>query len=155
AHHLSAVMSTAATFDWGLGNYERTAGQLAPAARTVVEVAAPVAGEHAVDVGTGTGNGALLAAARGARTTGVDPAPRLLEVARGRAASAGLDITFAPGDAASLPLGDGEADAVFSVFGVIFAPDPAAAAAELARVTAPAGRIVFSAWLPEGAIREA
>ena len=44
---------------------------------------------------------------------------------------------------------------VLSAFGVVFAPDAAAAAAEMARVTAPAGRIVLSAWVPEGAIHEA
>jgi hypothetical protein len=38
------------------------------------------------------------------------------------------------------------------VFGVIFALDAAAAAAELARVTAPGGRILLSAWIPTGAI---
>jgi SAM-dependent methyltransferase len=146
---------SAAAFDWGLGRYERTAEQLAPAAHAVVETVAPAAGEHVVDVGTGTGNAALLAARSGARVTGVDPAPRLLEVARERAAALGVGATFAVGEAASLPLADEEADAVLSVFGVIFAPDPAAAAVELARVTAPGGRIVLSAWLPEGAIREA
>lgn len=54
-----------------------------------------------------------------------------------------------------MPLTDGDADVVLSVFGVIFAPDAAAAAAEMARVTAPAGRIVLSAWVPEGAIHDA
>ena len=146
---------SAAAFDWGIGHYERTAEQLEPAARAIVEHAAPAAAERVVDVGTGTGNAALLAAARGARTTGVDPAPRLLEVARERAAAQRLEATFAVGEAAALPLADAEADVVLSVVGVIVAPDPAAADAELARVTAPAGRIVFSAWLPEGPIREA
>ena len=56
--------------------------------------------------------------------TGVDPAPRLLDVARERAAARGLDATFALGEAAALPLADGEADVVLSVFGVIFASDP-------------------------------
>jgi hypothetical protein len=37
---------------------------------------------------------------------------------------------------------------------VIFAPDPVAAAAEMARVTAPHGRIVLSAWLPGGAVSQ-
>ena len=144
-------MST--TCDWGVGRYEDTAARLEPAARVVVEQAAPVPGEHVLDVGCGTGNAALLTAARGARVTGVDPAPRLLEVARGRAH--GRDASFAVGHAGALPLGDGEADVVLSVFGVIFAPDPTAAAAELARVTAPGGRIVLSAWLPEGAMHDA
>ena len=91
------------TFDWGLGRYEDTATRLEPAARVVVEAAAPVAGERVVDVGCGTGNAALLAAERGASVTGVDPAPRLLEVARAQAAARGLDATFAPGHAAELP----------------------------------------------------
>jgi ubiquinone/menaquinone biosynthesis C-methylase UbiE len=87
--------------------------------------------------------------------TGVDPAPRLLDVAREQAAVRGLDATFALGDAGSLPLEDGAADVVLSVFGVIFAPDAPAAAGEMVRVTAPAGRIVLSAWLQEGAIHDA
>src|SRR5436305_15136046 len=116
-------MSGPPTLDWSLGRYERTAGQLLPAARLVVERAAPAAGDRVVDVGCGTGNAALLAAERGARVTGVDPATRLLEVARERAAARGLDADFATGDAAHLPVGDGEADVVLSVFGVIFAPD--------------------------------
>jgi SAM-dependent methyltransferase len=138
--------------DWGMGNYERTAALLLPAAEELIRVAAPSAGERVVDVGCGTGNAALLAAARGARVTGVDPAARLLEVARERAAGDGLAAEFVDGDAASLPVGDGEADLVMSVFGVIFAPNAAAAVAEMARVCAPAGRIVVSAWIPEGAI---
>src|SRR5436305_8704641 len=130
-------MSGPPTLDWSLGRYERTAGQLLPAARLVVERAAPSAGDRVVDVGCGTGNAALLAAARGARVTGVDPAARLLEVARERAAGAGLEAEFVDGDAASLPVGDGEADLVMSVFGVIFALNAAAAVSEMARVCTP------------------
>lgn len=143
------------TLDWSLGNYEHTAAQLLPAARVVLDRAALVEGERVVDVGCGTGNAALLAAALGARVTGVDPAQRLLAVAREEAAARGVHATFALGDAAALPLEEGDADVVLSVFGVIFAPDAPAAAAEIARVTAPAGRIVLSAWVPEGAIHDA
>jgi SAM-dependent methyltransferase len=140
--------------DWGIGHYESTAAQLLPVARKVVDWARPAPGEKVIDVGCGTGNGALLAAERGAHVTGVDPAERLLEVARAEAAARGLDATFVTGDAASIPLEDGSADLVLSVFGVIFAPDVEAAAAELTRVTADGGRIVVSAWIPEGAISE-
>ncbi len=49
---------------------------------------------------------------------------------------------------------DGCVDVLLSVFGVVFAPDPAAAAAEMARVTSAQARIVISAWLPEGPIRQ-
>ena len=106
-----------------MGRYEKTAEQLLPAARLVVDRAAPAAGERVVDVGCGTGNAALLAAARGASVIGVDPAPRLLDVARAQALAQGVDATFVEGDAAAIPLSDGEADVVLSVFGVIFAPD--------------------------------
>ena len=84
----------------------------------------------------------------------MDPAPRLLDVARARAVDLGLEITFALGEAGAIPVDSGSVDVVLSVFGVIFAPDPAAAAGEMARVTAPHGRIVFSAWLPGGAVGE-
>lgn len=147
-------MSSPPRPDWSLGHYEQIAGQVLPAARVAVDRAAPAEGQHVVDVGCGTGNASLLAAARGARVTGVDPAARLLEVASALAKERGLDATFVVGEAAALPLGDDAADVVLSVFGVVFAPDPAAAAAELARVARPGGRIVLTAWVPEGAITE-
>jgi SAM-dependent methyltransferase len=140
--------------DWSLGNYEHIAAQLLPAARVVVDRAAPRTGEHVVDIGCGSGNAALLAAERGARVTGVDPAARLLEVARALAAERALDATFALGDAAALPIADGEVDVAVSTFGLIFAPDAPAAAAEVARACAPRARVVFSAWIPEGALSE-
>jgi SAM-dependent methyltransferase len=138
--------------DWGRGHYERLAGQLRPAAELIVGHLAPRPGEVVIDLGCGTGNAALIAAARGARVTGVDPSPRLLQIARATAAAAGLDAEFILGDAARLPVPDSSADAIVSVFGVIFAPDPAAAAAEIARVLRPGGRLVLSAWLREGAL---
>jgi SAM-dependent methyltransferase len=141
--------------DWSLGRYEHVAEQLLPAAVAVVEQAAPVRGEYVVDVGCGSGNAALLAAERGARVTGVDPAERLVEVANAQAAERGLEAEFVTGEAAALPIPDGAADAVLSVFGVIFAADARAAAAEMARATAPTGRIVLSAWIPGGALGEA
>jgi len=139
-------------FDWGLGLYERTATQLAPASAVVVERAAPKLCERVLDLGCGTGNGALLAAARGATVTGVDPAARLLDVARARAAEQSLDVNFILGEAGAIPMEAGSVDVVLSVFGVIFAPDAIAAAGEMARVSARHGRIVLSAWRPEGPI---
>jgi SAM-dependent methyltransferase len=141
--------------EWGAGRYELIAEQLLPAAEVVVDVADPVAGETFVDVGCGTGNAALLVAERGASVIGVDPAERLLEVAAAAAEERDLDAEFVTGEAASMPISNAEADAVVSVFGVIFAPDPAAAAAEIDRVTAPAGRIVLAAWIPGGPISDA
>jgi SAM-dependent methyltransferase len=139
-----------APLDWALGHYEEVAPELLPAAVAAMAAADVQAGQRVVDVGCGSGNVSLLAARAGAEVIGVDPAARLLEVARANAAAAGLAARFVPGDAAALPLDDASVDAAVSVFGVIFAPDPEAAAAELARVVGPAGRIVLSAWSPEG-----
>jgi len=138
--------------DWSIGHYEETASELAPAAELLVDEAEPLPGKRVVDVGCGTGNAALLAAVRGARVIGVDPALRLLDVARERAEAGALDVAFLAGEAAAIPVGDKSADVVLSVFGVIFAPDAEAAAAELARVTADDGRIVLTSWIPDGAV---
>lgn len=143
----------AGQLDWGAGKYENVAAGLAPVAEEVVRAAALQPGEHVLDLGCGTGNAALLAARPGLRVTAVDPAPRLLGVARDRAAAEGKDIEFVEGRAESVPMATGAADVVLSVFAVIFA-DPAASAAELGRVLAPGGRVVLSAWLPTGAVFE-
>jgi SAM-dependent methyltransferase len=140
------------TIDWGTGRYERTAEQLVPAAHVVVEAAAPRPGQRVLDVGCGTGNAAVLAAERGAHVVGVDPAARLLEVAAARARDAGLDVDFRRGEAASMPVDDAAFDVVLSVFAVIFAPDPEAAFAGMARALAADGRLVMSAWIPGGPV---
>ena len=88
----------------------------------VVRAASLAAGDRVLDLGCGTGNAALLAADQGARVTGVDPASRLLDVARYRAADDGKQIEFVVGDAASLPVEDASVDVVVSVFAVIFTP---------------------------------
>jgi ubiquinone/menaquinone biosynthesis C-methylase UbiE len=138
--------------DWGAGEYERTAAELEPVARAVVEMAALTRGERVIDLACGTGNVALLAAASGAQVVGIDAAPRLLEVARERARAQGIDVAFREGDLLHLPVDDGAADVVLSVFGVIFASDPGVALREMRRVMLPGGRAFLSAWIPAGPI---
>ncbi len=138
--------------DWGIGGYEAFAELLEPAAERVVELARPEFPETALDVGCGTGNAAMLLAAGGARTTGLDPSPRLLQVADARARDEGLTIQFIEGGAEQIPLATGSVDLVVSVFGVIFSAEPATALEELLRVVRPGGRILLSAWLPTGPI---
>jgi len=140
--------------DWGVGEYERTAAELEPAARHVVDLAAIAPGERVLDVACGTGNAALLAAAAGGEVTGLDAASRLIDVARARAAAAGAAATFVVGDALDLPFEDRAFDVVISVFGIIFAPDAERAMSEVVRALRPGGRALVSVWIPEGAIRE-
>ncbi len=141
--------------DWGDGQYERVAAELMPTAEVLLDAVGPAPGWTLVDVGCGTGNVALAAAARGAAAIGVDPSARLIERARARAAREGADSRFLVGEAALLPLADAQVDAAVSAFGVIFAPDPARSVVEMLRVTRPGGVIGLTSWLPSGAVVEA
>jgi len=92
-------------------------------------------------VGTGGGGLAFAIAGRGADVVGVDVSEEGLEHARRQAAERGLAIDFRPGDAQHLPFEDEAFDGVASAFAVIFAPDQERAAAELARVCRPGGKL--------------
>lgn len=140
--------------DWGDGEYELTAQALRGASDVVIELASVRMGESVLDLGCGTGNASLIAAARGAVVTGIDPASRLVTVAQHRAREAELNVQFAEGDAQALSLPDGSFDCVVAVFSVIFAPDPIRVAAEMRRVTRPGGRMLLASWVPAGAIYE-
>jgi SAM-dependent methyltransferase len=142
------------TTDWSQGSYERTATELEPVSRLVVERAGIAPGDRVLDIACGTGNAALKAAELGATVTGVDLAERLVRVAAARAQSAGLDARFLVGDAEALPVPDASADVVLSVFGVMFAPDAERAAAEIVRVLVPGGRALVTAWVRSGALAE-
>jgi len=133
---------------WGAGEYALMAQAIEPVSIELVDVVAVSPGERVVDVATGTGNAALAAAARGASAIGVDFEPSLLGLARARAAAGGVEIELVEGEVEQLPIGDEEADVVLSAFGVMYASDHAAAARELVRVLAPAGRIALAAWIP-------
>ena len=107
------------------------------------------AGQRVLDVGCGTGVVAVTAARLGARVTGLDLTPALLERARENAQIAGVGIDWREGDAESLPFGDAEFDVVVSQFGHMFAPRPEMAIAEMLRVLKPGGTVAFATWPPE------
>lgn len=109
-----------------------------------------ISGHRVLDVACGTGNLAVPAAQTGADVTGVDIATNLLDQARKRAAAEGLKARFDEGDAEKLPYADASFDFVISMFGVMFAPRPELAAAELLRVCRPGGRIALANWTPGG-----
>jgi len=98
-------------------------------------------GARVLDIACGTGNVTIPLARRGARVTGLDMMPHLLEEARARADRAGLRIRFDEGFAEGLPYADGSFDVVVSMFGIMFSPLPAIVVAEMARVLTPGGRL--------------
>jgi SAM-dependent methyltransferase len=138
--------------DWDIGQYEQMAIELEPVAEQMVSLAHLQPGERVLDLATGTGNAALLAAGAGALVTGVDTAPRLIDLARDRAAAEGVDVSFVVGNIQALPLDDGSFDVALSVFGLIFAADASRAFDEMIRVLGPAGRALFSVSIPAGPI---
>ncbi len=145
-------MSASGQPDWSGGRYETFADELEPAAKRLVELAAPAPGERVLDLATGTGNAALAAARTGASVIGVDSATRLLEVARSRATAEGLEVEFVPGEMLDPPVPAGSCDLVLSSFGVIFTSEPERALDAIARALKPTGRALLTAWLPQGPI---
>src|SRR5438270_6491436 len=135
---------------WGSADYERLSERFAPIHAELVEALAPAPGTGWLDVATGTGAVALLAARAGAGVVGIDFAPRMIELARAKAGT--LPVRFELGDAQALPYADGEFDVVSSVFGVIFAPNHEAAARELARVGRQ--RLGLATWCPNRELAE-
>jgi SAM-dependent methyltransferase len=135
---------------WAAGEYPLMAQRLKAAAQRTVDLARVAPGDRVLDVACGTGNAALMAAARDATVVGVDLEPALLAVARERAADLDLAIEWREGDAEALPVPDACCDAVVSVFGIMYASDQARAAGELARVCAPGARVVLANWTPDG-----
>jgi len=105
-----------------------------------------------LDVAAGNGNVTLAAARRGARVTSTDYVFTLLDRGAARARAEGLDVTFQVADAEALPFADASFDAVVSTFGVMFSPDHAKAASELARVCRPGGRIGLANWTPQSLV---
>jgi ubiquinone/menaquinone biosynthesis C-methylase UbiE len=102
-------------------------------------------GEHAVDIGCGSGSEVLaFADAVGPTGTaiGVEPDPHLLTAAERRATQAGSPAKFHSGDAYGLPFGADSFDAALCerVFQHLTAP--IRAANEIARVLRPGGRVV-------------
>lgn len=147
-HNLRA----AAVWSRGGKAYDQISRGIADAIEHCVMRLDPQAGERILDLSTGTGWTSRVVARRGARVVGVDIAEELLETADARAIAEGLAIDYEIGDAEALPFADGAFDAVISTFGVMFAGRPDAAAAELARVVRPGGRIALTTWTPEGSV---
>ncbi len=137
---------------WGSGNYAAVAERISDAGELIVARAGIEPGMDVLDVACGTGNATIPAARAGARVTGLDFAPALLEIARERCADAMVEIDFVEGDAQDMPFDDATFDRVVSVFGHMFAPDHRRTADEMKRVLRPDGVIAVACWAPDGSI---
>ncbi|MGH3537924.1 MAG: class I SAM-dependent methyltransferase [Pseudonocardiaceae bacterium] len=136
---------------WGLTDYSGLAQRLEPAADALIDAVVPKPGDRVLDVAAGTGNVAIRAAARGAQVTACDLAPRMVQLGRART---GPGVTWVEADVEELPLPDATVDVALSAFGLIFAPRPEVALAQLRRVLVPGGRLALTAWTADGCVAE-
>lgn len=125
------------------------APMLARFAVHAVERARVQPGSRVLDVATGPGTLAFVAAAAGAVVDAVDFSPEMIALLRDRIArESAAGITPRVGDGMSLPYADRTFDAAFSMFGLMFFPDRARGLGELRRVLVPGGRAVVASWVP-------
>jgi arsenite methyltransferase len=130
---------------WFLGDELHPGG--AAATRRSLELIELRPGQRLLDVGSGTGSSALLAAREfGCLVSGLDYGTEAVRRARQATDAAGLcdRVGFLVGDAGALPFADDEFDAVLCECSLSTFPDKARAVGEMRRVLRPSGRVAIS-----------
>jgi ubiquinone/menaquinone biosynthesis C-methylase UbiE len=131
------------SYDDVAATYERVhAPRFAEPARDLLALAGVGAGQRVLDVGTGTGVAARVAAELGADAVGVDASIEMLRV--GRAAHA--DLRLAAAEAIDLPFANGQFDAVVGTFVLAHFARVDTALFDIVRVTRPGGTVAFTSW---------
>jgi cyclopropane fatty-acyl-phospholipid synthase-like methyltransferase len=104
-------------------------------------------GSDLLDLGAGSGGGALIAAKRGAHVVAIDASQNMVRRIRARAREANCDRLRAECmDGSALSLRDQSVDGVLSIFGVVLFPDPVLGMREVMRVLKPGGRLALVTW---------
>jgi SAM-dependent methyltransferase len=106
-------------------------------------------GKRVLDIATGTGVVARLAARRvspGGTVTGLDLNDAMLEEAKRLPLPLGLTVDWRQGSALALPFADGTYDVVLCQQGIQFFPDRLKALGEMRRVLRSGGRGAVSVW---------
>ena len=116
---------------------------------TMLAMAGDVGGLRVLDLGCGEGGYGRELARRGAEVLGVDGSPRLLEVARERAASANVAVDLLCANANHLDgIADTSFDRVLASMSLMDVEDYPGAIREVARVLRPNGELLMSITHP-------
>jgi enediyne biosynthesis protein CalE5 len=129
-------------------SYERAAQ---PVTRHLLAAAGLRPGHRVLDVGSGTGEPALSAAAAVAPTgsvLGIDLSPRMVARATLRATTG--NVRFVAGDVEDLDLPRSSREAVLSRWGLMFAVDRQRTLRALRRLLVPGGILSAAVWGPPG-----
>lgn len=114
-----------------------------------IDALAPAPGDRVIDIGSGAGTSTLQLAERvgeSGHVLGLDISSSMVEGAAAYAAQEGVgNVSFEVGDAMAEPF-TGDADAVFSRFGVMFFSDATAGFANLLTALRPGGKLGFVCW---------
>ena len=111
----------------------------------LVAVCEPAPDARAADIACGPGFLTLALARRCARATGLDATDAFLELARAEAETRGQrNVRFQQGNAESLPFGDDSFELVACRAAFHHFPRPERVLSEMARITAPGGRILVA-----------
>ena len=145
-----AALKTKQQAAWSSGDYAIIGTTLQGVGESLCEALDIRAGQRVLDVAAGNGNATLAAARRWCDVVSTDYVPSLLERGKARAAAEGLDVQFEQADVEKLQFANASFDVVLSTFGVMFTPDQDKAAAEMARVCKPGGKIGMANWTPDG-----
>jgi SAM-dependent methyltransferase len=127
-----------AAFDWA----ELQEVTARPLWEAMLDAAAVGPNTHLLDAGCGAGGASALAARRGARVNGLDPAEALLAIARLRVP----DGDFLLGDLEALPYADSTFNTIIAVDVLAYVIRPEAALRELRRVCRPEGQVLIAIW---------
>lgn len=125
--------------DWGM-----------PVSAAMVDGLALQPGQRVLELAAGPGDTGFMAAELllpGGTLISSDGAQAMVDVARERAAEAGLDnVEFAQLELEWIDLPTGSVDAVLCRWGLMLTVDPEAAAREVRRVLGSGGRAAFAVW---------
>jgi len=117
----------------------------------------PTAPATVADLGCGTGSLALLMAEAGHHVQGVDVSPRMIDVARQKAATAAVSVRLDQGDAAIPVYEPATCDVVLARHVLWALPDPVAVLARWVRLLRPEGVLILieGRWSTGGGISSA
>jgi ubiquinone/menaquinone biosynthesis C-methylase UbiE len=147
---LRVPISDGARAVWSAGDYDRIAAGFRHEAEAFVERQGLARGQRVLDAACGSGNATIPAARTGARVTGIDLVPGLLNATATWGQREGLTIRLDQGTVEDLPYDGAQFDVVLSMFGLMFAARPDRVTSELARVTRSGGRVVLANWTRQG-----